>query len=63
MAPLASVRDTKLANVPVRIYRPAGDAPQSALIYLHGGGWGAGNLNHYDAVCSHIACNSARAAT
>jgi acetyl esterase len=58
MAPLAEVRDTTLAGVPVRIYRPAGDGPQSALVYLHGDGMVMGSIKHYDAVYSHIAHDS-----
>jgi acetyl esterase len=55
MAPLASVHDTELSRVPVRVYRADGDGPQPALIYLHGGGWELGAIKHYDAVCSRIA--------
>lgn len=32
------------ADLPIAIYRPAGDGPLPAIIMFHGGGWVAGNL-------------------
>jgi acetyl esterase len=59
MAPSVSLRDARLANVPVRIYRAAGALPQPAFMYFHGGGWALGSVSHYDSVCSQIAHGSA----
>jgi acetyl esterase len=42
----------------LRIYRGTAPEPgrrQSALLYLHGGGWTIGNLDTHDAVCRQIA--------
>ena len=55
MAPLASVRDTTLAGVPARVYRPEGAGRQPALVYFHGGGWELGSIKVFDAVCARIA--------
>lgn len=50
-----SVEDTVIAGVPVRIYRPAGEASHPLVVYLHGGGWVAGDLETNDAACRRIA--------
>ena len=50
--------------VPVRIYRGAGTADARALpalVYCHGGGWMAGDLDGYDWICRSIA-NAAQCA-
>lgn len=41
------------AQIPVRVYTPrgAGPAPVPVLVYFHGGGWVAGDVNAYDATC------------
>lgn len=38
-------------DIPVRIYRPAGDGPFGVLVYLHGGGWTLGGLDTHDHPC------------
>ncbi|QGG93751.1 alpha/beta hydrolase [Actinomarinicola tropica] len=35
-------------EVPVRVYRPEGDGPFPALVFLHGGGWTIGDLETHD---------------
>ena len=57
-AELESIHDVTLAGVPVRVYRPAGAEIQPACVYIHGGGWALGGLNHYDILCSQIANES-----
>ena len=57
-APVDSIRDLTLGGVPVRLYRPAGEGPRPALIYLHGGGWALGGIDTHDSVCTHIAQQS-----
>ena len=42
-------------ELPVRVYTPDGLAPFPALLWLHGGGWVAGNLDTHDAGCRQIA--------
>jgi acetyl esterase len=42
-------------EIPVRIYRPAGDEPKPAIVYYHGGGWVIGGLNTHDGSCRALA--------
>src|ERR1700761_5028297 len=54
--PLAEVRDTTLAGVPVRIYRPEDDGePLAAVTFAHAGGWVLGDLETHDEVCRYLA--------
>ncbi len=40
----------------IRRYTPTQrDAGRGWLMYLHGGGWTLGDLDHYDALCGHLA--------
>lgn len=39
----------------LRTYRPPGDGPLPALLYLHGGGWVTGKPEGYDSLCSRLA--------
>src|SRR5206468_3736614 len=43
-------------RIPVRLYRPKGDGPFPLLVFLHGGGWVAGNLETHDNACRYL-CN------
>ncbi len=53
---VGSVTDLPAAgDVPVRIYRPVGDAPHPALVYFHGGGWVLGDLDTHDQLCRRFA--------
>jgi acetyl esterase len=47
-------------EIPLRIYRPASLAAQSAPItmFFHGGGWVFGDLDSHDTMCRQIAQNS-----
>ncbi|HEX2316987.1 MAG TPA: alpha/beta hydrolase [Thermomonospora sp.] len=59
--PLPEVRDLAVGGpggpVPVRLYRPEprSRGPLPALVYLHGGGWVIGGIDHVDEVCRHLA--------
>src|SRR5262245_25618678 len=47
--------------IPIRVYRPVGSAPGSALpalVFFHGGGWVFGDLESHDSLCRE-ACNLA----
>lgn len=52
---IASVTDMEADGVPVRLYRPASDAPLPLLVFLHGGGWMFGDLETHDAMHRHLA--------
>jgi acetyl esterase len=41
--------------IPIRVYRPAGDAPKPAIVYYHGGGWVIGGLDTHDGTCRAFA--------
>ena len=38
-------------HIPLRVYSPRGGGPVPVLVYFHGGGWVAGDVNAYDATC------------
>lgn len=44
--------------VPMRVYRPEGDGPRPALLFIHGGGFVIGDLDAYDAQC-RVLCSRA----
>lgn len=54
-----SVSDSYVVGVaietPVRIYRPAGNGVQPAILYLHGGGFTAGSVESYDCLAAALA--------
>src|SRR6478736_4860182 len=56
---LASVTDREIPGpagpIPVRVYRPAGDAPKPVIVYFHGGGWVLGSLATHDGTCRRLA--------
>ncbi len=53
--PLAEVRDTEVAGVPVRVYRPAaGEEPLPTVAFAHAGGWVLGDLETHDEVCRYL---------
>jgi acetyl esterase len=54
-APLAEVRDTALAGVPVRVYRPGADGRLLPVVaFAHAGGWVLGDLETHDEVCRYL---------
>jgi acetyl esterase len=53
-----TVEDFKLANVPVRSYRPhrlSLEHPTPCVLYLHGGGWVVGDLDSHDFLTASLA--------
>lgn len=56
---VAEVRDLVVpgpgGNVPVRLYRPAGDGLLPGVAYFHGGGWVVGSIDSFDTVCRRLA--------
>jgi acetyl esterase len=59
---LGSVEDRTVpgpdGEVPVRIYRPAGEGPFPTVVHFHGGGWVIGDLESHDLLCRHLADRS-----
>ncbi|WDZ83012.1 alpha/beta hydrolase [Micromonospora cathayae] len=57
--PVHQVRDTSLpgpdGDLPIRIYRPAGDGPLPTLVYFFGGGWTLGSIDTADGICRRLA--------
>jgi len=57
--PVAQVADASLPGpagpIPVRVYVPAGTLPLPGLVYFHGGGWVAGDLETHDVLCRALA--------
>ncbi len=41
-------------GVPLRLYRPAGNAALPVLVYFHGGGWVIGDLDTHDVLCRQL---------
>ncbi|MFA5962554.1 MAG: alpha/beta hydrolase [Sphingomonas sp.] len=42
-------------EVPVRIYRPAGEGPLPAIVYYHGGGFTTGSIESFDSLATALA--------
>ncbi|MEZ5310357.1 MAG: alpha/beta hydrolase [Microthrixaceae bacterium] len=46
-------------SVPIRLYRPFGHTdPMPAIVFYHGGGWAAGDLDTHDGPCRILAAES-----
>lgn len=52
------VEDTQIAGpggpLPIRIYRPAGNAPRRGVVFFHGGGWVICNLDTHDSLVAQM---------
>ena len=46
------------ADLPINIYIPEGDGPFNGLVYFHGGGWVAYDINRYSPQLSAIAAST-----
>lgn len=55
--PVRGVEDRLVGDsaIPIRIYRPFSVRKLATIIYFHGSGWVAGDLNAYDKICRSIA--------
>jgi acetyl esterase/lipase len=51
---MRSVRDLRVGELAVRLYRPLAEATP-LVVYLHGGGWTLGSLESHDRVCRRLA--------
>jgi acetyl esterase len=64
--PVAHIDDRRIpgpsGEIPIRVYRPDGDGPLPAVVFLHGGGWVVGDLETHDSVC-RILTNLAQCVT
>jgi len=53
--PVWDIRDIRVPyeghETPVRIYTPEGEGPFPLLVFIHGAGWVAGNLDTHDNIC------------
>ncbi|QJY46786.1 alpha/beta hydrolase [Pseudonocardia broussonetiae] len=56
---VAEVTDTVVpgpaGEIPVRVYRTAGDGPKPVILYFHGGGWVIGSIEVADKPCRLLA--------
>lgn len=56
--PIPNIRDESIPGtgyeIPIRIYTPEGNGPFPLLLFLHGAGWVAGNLDTHDNVCRRL---------
>ncbi|WP_407538269.1 alpha/beta hydrolase [Deinococcus radiomollis] len=56
--PIAGKRDLQIptpdAALPARLYAPLGEGPTGLLVYFHGGGWAASDLDTHDALCTDL---------
>ena len=57
--PVANIEDMRVpvtdGEITVRVYTPAGTGPFPAHVYIHGGGFWLGTLEHFDGACRSIA--------
>ena len=57
--PIANVAERSIPGpagpIPIRVYTPDGSAPFGVVVYFHGGGWVAGNLDTHDDICRALA--------
>lgn len=58
--PVEQVTDAMADGVPIRIYKPAGEAPFPVIFYVHGGGWVLATIDTYDSSARALA-NAAHA--
>ena len=61
--PVAEVRDEMVAGVPVRTYRPDGPPRTPRLVWCHGGGYVAGDVDAVDPLCRLLANRTGAAVT
>jgi acetyl esterase len=56
---LAVIEDREIPGpggaLPVRVYRPDGDAAKPLVVFFHGGGWVVGSIATHDSTCRSLA--------
>ena len=61
-ADVAHIEDRRIpasgGDFMVRIYTPRGTAPRPIVVYFHGGGWAAGDLDTHDSNARYYAANA-----
>lgn len=57
---VGSVTNTKVGNIPVRVYKPTGKGPFPVVVYAHGGGFVIASIQDYDSSCRALT-NAAKA--
>ena len=59
LKPLYKTWDSKIGsknyNIPIRVFSPGKEADCPVLLFFHGGGWVAGNIESYNKVCTNMA--------
>lgn len=59
LKPLYKTWDYKIGsksyNIPVRVFSPEKETDCPVLLFFHGGGWVAGNIDSYNKVCTNMA--------
>ena len=56
--PLARVEALRIAGCPARLYADGTSPEPPLLIYLHGGGWVAGDLDSHDGLCRRLCADT-----
>jgi acetyl esterase len=56
--PVGAIEDLQVAGLPARLYRSAETGAKPLLLYLHGGGFVAGDIDTHDAPC-RVLCRHA----
>ena len=56
--PIAGKRDLQIptpdTTLDARLYLPTGEVPTGLLVYFHGGGWAASDIETHDALCTDL---------
>ena len=56
--PIAGTRDLQIPTpdtaLPARLYAPLGEGLTGLLVYFHGGGWAASDIETHDALCTDL---------
>jgi acetyl esterase len=59
---LERIEDVEIAGpagpLPLRVYRPPGEPPFPTILFVHGGGWIVGDLDHADVDCRCLALDT-----
>ncbi|WP_339102768.1 alpha/beta hydrolase [Haloterrigena salinisoli] len=50
--------DGPAGDLPIRVYRPAGETPRPTICFFHGGGFVVGSVDGYDETCRKLAAET-----